>query len=75
MISFGGVKLKVEPPTKFTGGTKDNYEDFERRLRTYLSLTDTRFPKLLKWTVQQGMPITNDSIATYMTSAENYPAD
>ena len=39
MISFGGVKLKVEPPTKFTVGTKHNYEDFERRLMTYLSLS------------------------------------
>ena len=37
MIQFGGVKLKVEPPTQFVGGSKDNYEDFERRLRTYLS--------------------------------------
>ena len=40
MISFGGVKLKIEPPTKFTGGTKDNYEDFEKIFRTDLSLTD-----------------------------------
>ena len=74
MIQFGGVKLKVEPPTKFTGGTKDNYEDFERRLRTYLSLTDTRFPKLLKWAVQQGVPITNEKVRTYLGS-ENYAAD
>ena len=51
MIQFGGVKLKIEPPTKFTGGSKDNYEDFERRLRTYLSLTDTRFPKIQRWAV------------------------
>ena len=74
MIQFGGVKLKIEPPTKFTGGSKDNYEDFERRLRTYLSLTDTRFPKLLKWAVQQGMPITNDSVKTHLDS-ENYVAE
>ena len=74
MIQFGGVKLKIEPPTKFTGGSKDNYEDFERRLRTYLSLTDTRFPKLLKWVVQQGMPISTDSVSTYLSS-ENYSAD
>ena len=74
MIQFGGVKLKIEPPTKFTGGSKDNYEDFERRLRTYLSLTDTRFPKLLKWVVQQGMPILTDSVKTYLSS-ENYSAE
>ena len=29
MAAFGGIKLKVEPPAKFSGGTKDNYEDFE----------------------------------------------
>ena len=74
MIQFGGVKLKVEPPSKFTGGTKDNYEDFERRLRTYLSLTDTRYPRLLKWAVQQGMPITNDKVRTYLNT-ENYSAE
>ena len=71
MIQFGGIKLKVEPPSKFTGGTKDNYEDFEKRLQTYLSLTDTRFPKILKWVVNQGMPITTEQADTYL-KAENY---
>ena len=28
MIQFQGVKLKIDPPTKFTGGAKDNYEDW-----------------------------------------------
>ena len=74
MIHFQGVKLKIDPPTKFTGGAKDNYEDFERRLRTYLSLTDTRFPKLLKWAVQQQIPITTELIRTYLNT-ENYTAD
>ena len=74
MIQFGGVKLKIEPPSKFTGGSKDNYEDFERRLRTYLSLTDTRFPKLLKWVVLQMMPVSTDQIKTYL-AAEKYTED
>ena len=47
MIQFSGVKLKVEPPAKFVGGSKDNYEDFEKKLRTYLSLTD-KVPKATK---------------------------
>ena len=64
-MRFEGVKLKVDPPSKFTGTTKDNYEDFEKRLRTYLCLTDTRFPKLLKWTLTQDMPINNNSFETY----------
>ena len=74
MIQFSGVKLKVEPPAKFVGGSKDNYEDFEKKLRTYLSLTDTRFPKLLKWAVLQAMPITPDKVRTYL-AAENYAED
>ena len=66
-MQFGSIKLKVDPPAKFTGGTKDNYEDFEKRLRTYLSLIDTRFPRL-KWAVRQGMPITSEIVNTYLTT-------
>ena len=67
MIKFQGVRLNVDPPSKFTGGTKDNYEDFEKRLRTYLSLTDTRFPRILKWVVKQGVPITNEIMTRHLT--------
>ena len=74
MLSFGGVKLKVEPPSKFTGGTKDNYEDFEKRLRTYLSLVDTRFPRILRWVVERGVPITNDLVENYLRQ-ENHAED
>ena len=65
MMKFEGIKLKVDPPSKFSGTTKDNYVDFEQRLRTYLCLSDTRFPKLLKWTLLQGMPITNAMLVNY----------
>ena len=57
------VRLKVHLPDKFTGGTKDNFEDFEKRLRTYLCLTDTRFAVLLKWALGEDKPITEESIA------------
>ena len=76
-MQFGGIKLKIEPPAKFSGGTKDNYEDFEKRLRTYLSLIDPRFPRLLKWALQQGMPITTESMTVsyfrrYTTGTKGY---
>ena len=64
-MKFEGIKLKVDPPSKFSGTTKDNYEDFEKRLRTYLCLSDTRFPKLLKWSLQQGMPINTSMLTNY----------
>ena len=65
MMKIEGVKLKVDPPSKFAGTTKDNYEDFEKRLRTYLCLSDTRFPKLLRWALNQGMPNTAAMLANY----------
>ena len=65
MMKFEGIKLKVDPPSKFAGTTKDNYEDFEKRLRTYLCLSDTRFPKLLKWALNQGVPITAPMLTNY----------
>ena len=68
MLTFGGIKLKVEPPAKFSGGTKDNYEDFEKRLRTYLGLSDPRFPAILKWVVKRGTAITEDVLQTHLTS-------
>ena len=74
MLSFGGVKLKLEPLSKFTGGTKDDYEDFEKRLRTYLSLVDTRFPRILRWVVERGVPITNDLLEHYLKQ-ENHAED
>ena len=67
-MNFGGVKLRIEPPAKFQGGPKDNYEDFEKRLRTYLGLSDAKYPKLLRWVVQQGMPITKDTMMAYLTA-------
>ena len=63
MMKLEGIKLKVDPPGKFSGTTKDNYEDFEKRLRTYLCLTDTRFPKLLKWCLTKTMPITQETMS------------
>ena len=66
MAMLEGIKLKVDPPGKFSGTTKDNYEDFEKRLRTYLCLTDTRFPKLLKWALKRTVPITVDALAGYV---------
>ena len=57
------VRLKVHLPEKFAGGTKDNFEDFEKRLRTYLCLTGTRFSVLLKWALKETKPVTDESIA------------
>ena len=71
MMKLEGIKLKVDPPGKFSGTTKDNYEDFEKRLRTYLCLTDTRFPKLLKWCLTRTMPITQET----MHELSNDPAE
>ena len=58
MFQTEKVKLKVRLPERFSGGSKENYEEFEKRLRTYLCLTDPNYSEILKWAVVQGMPIT-----------------
>ena len=40
MMRFDGIKLKVDPPGKFSGTTKDNYEDFENDFGFGLGLDD-----------------------------------
>ena len=60
MIQPEKVKLKVGLPDKFTGSSKDNYEDFAKKLKTYLCLTDSSFSKLLRWATDRGMPITDE---------------
>ena len=56
------IKLKVSLPEKFSGGTKDNYEEFEKKLRTYLCLSDVRFSVLLTWALKCIVPITKEMI-------------
>ena len=64
------VKLKVPQPEKFSGGAKENYEDFEKKLRTYLCLSDPKFPTLLKWAVDETDDITNELITERVNDAE-----
>ena len=75
------IKLKVSLPEKFSGGSKDNYEEFEKKLRTYLCLSDTRFAILLKWALTREDPITkemitvevNDDVQTNYTLTQMQP--
>ena len=39
-----------------------NYEEYVRRLRTYLCLHDRRYAALLDWTIQQPAPVANETI-------------
>ena len=67
MFQTEKIKLKVNLPERFTGSSKDNYEEFEKKLRTYLCLTDSGYAHMLKWTIRQTMPITTMSINNYVT--------
>ena len=64
------VKLKVPQPEKFSGGAKENYEDFEKKLRAYLCLSDPKFPTLLNWAVDEVAHITNALITAKVNDAE-----
>ena len=52
------IKLKIPEPGKLTGGPNENFEDFEKRLRTYLCLSDQKFPTLLRWVVEETNEVT-----------------
>ena len=64
MLQTEKVKLKVNLPERFTGSSKENYEEFEKKLRTYLCLTDSGYAIALRWAITQTMPITTASINT-----------
>ena len=64
------VKLKVPQPEKFSGTAKENYEDFEKKLRTYLCLSDAKFPTILKWVVTEEHEITDALIGAIVEDAE-----
>ena len=74
MIQTEKAKLKVNLPERFSGGLKDNYEEFEKKLRTYLCLTDSTYALLLKWAVEQGVPITTDMIKVAVNDSTEYDA-
>ena len=69
MFQTEKVKVKVNLPERFTGSSKENYEEFEKRLRTYRCLTDSGYAHMLKWTIRQTMPITTLSINNYVPEA------
>ena len=70
MFQMEKVKLKVRLPDSFSGGSKENYEEFEKRLRTYFCLTDPNYAEILKWAVAQTMPITTTTINMLATGDE-----
>ena len=57
----GGLKLKLDPPDKFSG--KDDYENFAKRLRNYMCLWDLRYSKEMKWAESMETPITTKEVA------------
>ena len=44
-MASGGLKLKIDPPSKFSG--KDNYEEFAKKLRNYMCLLDLDYAELM----------------------------
>ena len=70
MFQTEKVKLKVKLPDRFAGTENENYEEFEKRLRTYLCLTDQHYAEILKWSVVQTMPITVTTINTLIENTD-----
>ena len=55
-MASGGLKLRIDPPAKFSG--KDNYEEFSKKLRNYMCLSDLGYADLMNWSGKQTAPTT-----------------
>ena len=51
------VKLKIDPPEKFSDMETINFEKHARKLKAYMSMTDKRFVKLMDWAEKENTPI------------------
>ena len=56
----GGFRLKLDPPKEYSG--KGEFEEFSKRLRSYLCLYDRRYSSLARWVCAQGLPIAREII-------------
>ena len=46
----GNLKLKIDPPAKFSG---QSYEDFSNRLRSYMCLSDLNYADTMTWAIKR----------------------
>ena len=50
------LRLRIDPPKKFTG--IENYEDFAKKLRNYMCLSDLSYARLMTWASKRAQPVT-----------------
>ena len=58
---MSGLRLKLDPPAKFGGKPTDNYDEFAKKLRNYMSLNDLKYNDLMRWAQEETLPI-NDGL-------------
>ena len=56
----GNLKLRIDPPSKFSG--KENYEEFAKKLRNYMCLSDLRYAAEMTWATKRITPITVETL-------------
>ena len=57
---MSGLRLKLDPPSKFGGKPTDHYDEFIKKLRTYLSLHDMKYNELMLWAQVEKLPINEE---------------
>ena len=55
----GGLKLRIDPPAKFSGSS---YEEFAKKLRNYMCLSDLAYADLMNWATKQPTTITRQQM-------------
>ena len=66
----GGLKLRIDPPPKFNG---TNFEEFNKKLRNYMCLSNLRYAELMRWAVTKDRPI-DEQLMTEQDVDENLQA-
>ena len=62
MSGITGIRLKIDPPGKFGGTPTDNYDEYTKKLRNYMSLNDARYNELMRWAQSEQLPISDETM-------------
>ena len=55
----GNLKLRIDPPSKFNGL---NYEEFSKKLRNYMCLSDLNYADTMTWATKRTTAITREQL-------------
>ena len=55
---------RLPGPAKFSGKPQDNFDEWEKKFRNYMGLSDHKFDTEMRWATNETAEITDDRLAT-----------